>query len=76
MAHDILIIDDEPDIRLLIEGILSDEGYETRGAGDSDAALIAFRQRQRPRPLQHPGLGERNANRSWQRSHHRGLHGA
>ena len=45
MAHDILIIDDEPDIRLLIEGILSDEGYETRGAGDSDAALIAFRTR-------------------------------
>ena len=45
MAHDILIIDDEPDIRLLIEGILSDEGYETRGAGDSDAALVAFRSR-------------------------------
>ena len=34
MAHEILIVDDEPDIRLLIEGILSDEGYETRGAGD------------------------------------------
>ncbi len=45
MAHDILIVDDEPDIRLLIEGILSDEGYETRVAGDSDAALIAFRTR-------------------------------
>ena len=45
MAHDILIIDDEPDIRLLIEGLLGDEGYETRGAGDSDAALAAFRLR-------------------------------
>ncbi len=45
MAHDILIIDDEPDIRLLIEGLLSDEGYDTRGAGDSDAALTAFRLR-------------------------------
>ncbi len=45
MAHDILIVDDEPDIRLLIEGILSDEGYETRVAGDSDAALMAFRTR-------------------------------
>ncbi|HET6184081.1 MAG TPA: sigma-54 dependent transcriptional regulator [Acetobacteraceae bacterium] len=45
MPHDILIVDDEPDIRLLIEGILRDEGYETRQAGDSDAALAAFRAR-------------------------------
>jgi two-component system nitrogen regulation response regulator NtrX len=45
MAHDILIIDDEPDIRLLIEGILRDEGYETRGAGDAEAAIAAFRNR-------------------------------
>lgn len=45
MAHDILIVDDEPDIRLLIEGVLRDEGYETRGAGDSDSALGAFRAR-------------------------------
>src|ERR1700750_2400970 len=43
MAHDILIVDDEPDIRLLIDGILRDEGYETRGAGDADAAVAAFR---------------------------------
>ncbi len=45
MAYDILIVDDEPDIRLLIDGILRDEGYETRGAGDADAALAAFRMR-------------------------------
>ena len=45
MPHDILIVDDEPDIRLLIDGILRDEGYETRGAGDADSAIAAFRQR-------------------------------
>jgi two-component system, NtrC family, nitrogen regulation response regulator NtrX len=45
MAHEILIVDDEPDIRMLVEGILQDEGYETRQAGDSDAALAAFRVR-------------------------------
>ncbi|MDB5404321.1 MAG: hypothetical protein JWQ55_6339, partial [Rhodopila sp.] len=27
MAHEILVVDDEPDIRMLIEGILRDEGY-------------------------------------------------
>ena len=27
MAHTVLIIDDEPDIRLLVEAILQDEGY-------------------------------------------------
>jgi two-component system nitrogen regulation response regulator NtrX len=43
MAHEILIVDDEPDIRALIEGILSDEGYETRVAHNSDTALAAFR---------------------------------
>jgi len=45
MAHEILIVDDEPDIRLLIEGTLRDEGYETRQAADSDAAIAAFRAR-------------------------------
>ena len=45
MAHEILIVDDEPDIRLLIDGILRDEGYETRQAADSDAAIAAFRMR-------------------------------
>jgi len=45
MAHEILIVDDEPDIRTLIDGILSDEGYETRQAHNSDAALAAFKVR-------------------------------
>ncbi len=45
MAHDILIVDDEPDIRALIEGILTDEGYQTRQAANSDQAIAAFRQR-------------------------------
>lgn len=39
MALDILIVDDENDIRDLIAGILEDEGYETRQAHDADSAL-------------------------------------
>ncbi len=39
MADDILIVDDEDDIRLLISGVLEDEGYETREAKDSESAL-------------------------------------
>lgn len=39
MALDILIVDDEQDIRDLISGILDDEGYETRTAHDSETAL-------------------------------------
>ena len=45
MAADILIIDDEADIRELIAGILEDEGYETRLAHNSDAALAEVAQR-------------------------------
>jgi two-component system nitrogen regulation response regulator NtrX len=45
MAADILIIDDEEDIRELIGGILEDEGYEARLAGNSDAALAAIAER-------------------------------
>jgi two-component system nitrogen regulation response regulator NtrX len=45
MAHDILIVDDEADIRALLAGILEDEGYSTREAGSSDAALDAVRAR-------------------------------
>lgn len=39
MAYDILIIDDEADIRELLSGILSDEGYKTKVASDVDAAI-------------------------------------
>ena len=39
MAHDILIVDDEEDIRALIAGILEDEGHKTRQAGSSQEAL-------------------------------------
>lgn len=39
MALDILIIDDEDDIRDLIAGILEDEGFETRQAHDADSGL-------------------------------------
>ncbi|WP_374653020.1 sigma-54-dependent transcriptional regulator [Dongia sp.] len=45
MARDILIVDDEADIRLLISGILGDEGFQAREAGDSDAALVQLRSR-------------------------------
>ncbi|HET6839693.1 MAG TPA: sigma-54 dependent transcriptional regulator [Bradyrhizobium sp.] len=39
MANDILIVDDEADIRDLVAGILDDEGFSTRTARDSDSAL-------------------------------------
>ncbi len=46
MAHDILIVDDEADIRMLIAGVLKDEGYATREAADSGEALAAIHARQ------------------------------
>lgn len=42
MASDLLIVDDEADIRELVAGILDDEGYEVRTAHDSDSALAAI----------------------------------
>ena len=45
MAADILVVDDETDIRDLVAGILEDEGYETRTASNSDSALAAIRDR-------------------------------
>ncbi|ANY20663.1 Nitrogen assimilation regulatory protein [Tsuneonella dongtanensis] len=45
MALDILIVDDERDIRELVAGVLSDEGYECRTAGDSTSALSAVDER-------------------------------
>jgi two-component system nitrogen regulation response regulator NtrX len=45
MATDILVVDDEQDIRDLVAGILEDEGYHVRTAADSDQALAAIRAR-------------------------------
>lgn len=46
MAHDVLIIDDEADIRVLTAGILEDEGYQTREASESAGALASIESRQ------------------------------
>jgi two-component system, NtrC family, nitrogen regulation response regulator NtrX len=45
MTADILIIDDEADIRDLVSGILEDDGHQVRVARDSDEALDALRRR-------------------------------
>src|ERR1700742_1910392 len=45
MASDILIVDDEADIRDLVAGILDDEGFVTRTARDSDSALAEIANR-------------------------------
>ena len=45
MASDILIVDDEADIRDLVAGILDDEGFSTRTARDSDSALAEIANR-------------------------------
>src|ERR1700675_598624 len=45
MAADILIVDDEDDIRGLVAGILEDEGYGPRLARDSDEAIAAVEAR-------------------------------
>ena len=48
--NDILIVDDERDIRELVSDILIDEGYTTRLAGNSDSAMRQLRE-QRPAVL-------------------------
>src|SRR4051812_21633641 len=45
MLADILVVDDEADIRELVGGVLSDEGYAVRTAANSDTALAAIRAR-------------------------------
>ena len=45
MSADILIVDDEADIRDLVAGILDDEGHRTRTAAGSDEALAAIEAR-------------------------------
>jgi two-component system nitrogen regulation response regulator NtrX len=45
MPHDILIVDDEADIRELVAGILEDEGFGARTARDSDTAIAEITNR-------------------------------
>jgi two-component system nitrogen regulation response regulator NtrX len=45
MASDILVVDDEADIREIVSGILDDEGYETRTAARQRFALAAIADR-------------------------------
>lgn len=45
MSLDVLIVDDEQDIRELVAGVLEDEGYQARTAADSDSALAALTER-------------------------------
>ena len=45
MALDVLVVDDERDIRELVAGVLEDEGYRPRTAGNSDEALAAIADR-------------------------------
>ena len=45
MGREVLVVDDEADIRELVAGILQDEGYETRTAGNADEAFAAIEAR-------------------------------
>ena len=45
MALEVLVVDDEADIRELVSGVLEDEGYAVRAAADSTAALEAIEER-------------------------------
>jgi len=45
MISDVLIVEDEDDIRAMISGILEDEGYQTREAATSQDALEAVKTR-------------------------------
>jgi len=45
MALEVLVVDDEADIRELVSGVLEDEGYAVRTAGDSTASLEAIEER-------------------------------
>jgi two-component system nitrogen regulation response regulator NtrX len=42
MALEVLVVDDEADIRELVSGVLEDEGYAVRAAADSTSALDAI----------------------------------
>ena len=57
MSADILIVDDEADIRELIAGIMEDEGFETREASNSDEALSAVANRRQHSSFWISGFG-------------------
>ena len=42
MALEVLVVDDEADIRELVSGVLEDEGYTVRTAADSNAMPSEF----------------------------------
>ena len=42
MALEVLVVDDEADIRELVSGVLEDEGYAVRSAADSTSAIDAI----------------------------------
>ena len=65
MALEVLVVDDEADIRELVAGVLEDEGYAVRSAADSTSALEAIDDRrpslvlldvfaEEPLPVDHP----------------------
>src|SRR3982750_4804214 len=45
MALEVLVVDDEADIRELVSGVLEDEGYAVRTAADSSSTLDAIEER-------------------------------
>src|SRR5919202_3350072 len=45
MALEVLVVDDEADIRELVSGVLEDEGYAVRTAADSTSTLDAVEER-------------------------------
>jgi len=45
MALEVLVVDDEADIRDLVSGVLEDEGYSVRTAADSNGTLEAIEER-------------------------------
>ena len=45
MALEVLVVDDEADIRDLVSGVLEDEGYAVRAAADSSGTLDAIEER-------------------------------
>jgi two-component system nitrogen regulation response regulator NtrX len=45
MALEVLVVDDEADIRELVSGVLEDEGYAVRTAADSSQTLDAIEER-------------------------------